>query len=113
MKKSIFILLVIISCITTSCHKFVEPNVQIGATTLAVGDTTFVEWDNVKAAYVYFENPEDSICTLSDSTSNSIKVCAHSVGTTTLIVDLVYFYRDATGAPGIKNTIQIEVQPKE
>ena len=49
MKKIAFILLVFLSCIITGCHKFIEPNVQIGATTLSVGDTTVLEWSNVNA----------------------------------------------------------------
>ena len=106
-------LLFILCIAATGCHKWVEPKLEIGSTTLTVGDTTFVEWDNVKAAYVYFKNPKDSICTLSDSTSNSIKVCAHSVGTDTLIIDFVYLYRDATGAPAEKCITPITVLPKE
>lgn len=115
-RKYLYIVALFILCIAaTGCHKWVEPKLEIGATTLAVGDTTFVEWDNVKIAYVYLQNPEDSICTLTDSTSNSIKVCANSVGTATLVIDLMYMNscRDATGAPGIKNIIHIDVLPKE
>ena len=107
MKKSIFILLVFISCITTSCHKFIEPNVQVGATTL-------LEWSNVKSMKVYLLHPEDSICVLMDSTSNSIKIYAKTVGKDTLCADFYYLYKDkVTNAPGMINRTPITVLPKE
>ncbi len=110
MKKIAFILLVFLSCIITGCHKFIEPNVQIGATTLSVGDTTILEWSNVKSMKVYLLHPKDSICVLMDSTSNSIKIYAKTVGRDTLCADFYYLYKDkVTNAPGIP----ITVLPKE
>ena len=114
MKKIAFILLVFLSCIITGCHKFIEPNVQIGATTLSVGDTTILEWSNVKSMKVYLLHPEDSICVLMDSTSNSIKIYAKTVGKDTLCADFYYLYKDkVTNASGMINRTPITVLPKE
>lgn len=114
MKKIAFILLVFLSCVITGCHKFVEPNVQVGATTLCVGDTTVLEWSNVKSIKVYLLHPEDSICVLMDSTSNSIKIYAKMVGKDTLCADFYYLYKDkVTNAPGMINRTPITVLPKE
>ena len=114
MKKTVYILLVFISCIITGCHQFIEPNVQIGATTLSVGDTTILEWSNVKSMKVYLLHPKDSICVLMDSTSNSMKIYANAVGQDTLCADFYYLYRDrTTNAPGMINRTPITVLPKE
>ncbi len=113
MKKIAFILLVFISYIITGCHKFIEPNVQIGATTLSVGDTTFLEWSNVKSFHINLLHPEDSICVLMDSTSNSMKIYANKPGNDTLFISYDFLYRDASGAPGHQGLDFITVLPKE
>lgn len=113
MKKNIFILLVLVSCTATSCYKFVEPNVQIGATTLCVGDTTILEWNNVKAFHVNLFHPEDSICIFMDSTSNSMKIYANKPGNDTLFISYEFLYRDVSGAPGHVGWDFITVLPKE
>lgn len=113
MKKAIFILLLFLSYITTSCHKFVEPNVQIGATTLCVGDTTILEWNNVKSFHVNLFHPEDSICIFMDSTSNSMKIYANKPGHDTLFIGYEFLYKDYSGAPGHQGLDFITVLPKE
>lgn len=113
MKNSICILLVLIFCFTTSCHKFVEPNVQIGATTLCMGDTTLLEWSNVKSFHVNLFHPEDSICIFMDSTSNSMKIYANKPGNDTLFIGYEFLYRDYSGAPGHQGLDFITVLPKE